>query len=853
MEWSDSLKQAFKQARIEASKRKLDGISIAILFKIFLEQEDQVSEIYRKVSQNPQFLLKFINSQLNKEMELEYVEYQKMIVSKELFALLKRAEEMGPLLGAEKLDIPVLLIALMDLESNPIRNYLVKKNISKNDLLNIVQHLNDQKEVHIPNQRAEANIKHKSVQHAFDEFGLEMYGTEWVELASQGELLPVIGREEEIQDIIQILARRTKSNPILIGEAGIGKTAIVQGLAQRIAEGRVPKQLKDTRILALDVASVLAGASMKGELEKRLQSIFQAVEESDGRLILFIDEIHHFLNAGQSDGGMTAGNLMKPMLARGRLKTIGTTTYDEYRKHIEGDKALARRFQMVRIEEPTLEETKEILEGLKDTYEDYHDIKISDEALTAAVNLSKRYINNRRLPDKAIDALDEAAAHVAVTRQSPPKELLELEKTLDKISDKETKEAMDLAREITELEKRWHTEKEVFAHLSQVEDAVKILQTNLAEAKKNLNVTVMKELENQLKQEKVAYTEAQKMGEELIEKGRLIQTEVGVDAVAAVISKRSGVPIEQLNSSDQDRLLNLENRMKKQVMGQDDAIEMVTDAILRAFAGVQNPDRPLGSFIFLGPTGVGKTEIAKVLADELFGSKDQMIRIDMSEYMEKHSVSRLVGAPPGYVGYDEGGQLTESVRQKPYSIILLDEIEKAHPDVFNILLQVLDDGRITDAAGRLVDFKNTVIIMTSNMGSRILLDSVEEQGVITETAKNQVKFILQEHFRPEFLNRVDSISIFNPLEKNIMQNIIHKELRELRERLDQQGIYIEYEDTLASWINEKAYDRAYGARPIKRFIMNAIETPVARYLISGRHEAGKKIKLNVEYDKLVLK
>ncbi|WP_215506985.1 ATP-dependent chaperone ClpB [Peptoniphilus sp. EMRHCC_23] len=698
---------------------------------------------------------------------------------------------------------------------------------------------------------------------------LNKYGRDMTAEAAKGKMDPVIGRDDEVRHVIRILSRRTKNNPVLIGEPGVGKTAIVEGLAQRIVAGDVPDGLKNKTVFSLDMGALIAGAKYRGEFEERLKAVLNEVKSSEGEIIMFIDEIHNIVGAGKSEGAMDAGNLLKPMLARGELHTIGATTLDEYRKYIEKDPALERRFQKVQVQEPTVEDTISILRGLKEKYEIYHGIRISDGAVIQSALLSDRYITDRFLPDKAIDLMDEACAMVRTEIESMPTEIdeirrhilqLEIEReALKKETDDASKKRLDALEEELAEEKadydaliaRWETEKKELEGEKNIKEAIDKVRHEIEEAERNYDLEKLSalkygelpKLEEQLKQE-----QNKEKGD-----GKLIKEEVTEEEIAEVVSKWTGIPVAKLAETEREKLLHLDEILKKRVVGQADATKAVSDAVLRARAGLKAQNRPIGSFIFLGPTGVGKTETAKALTEALFDDERNMIRIDMSEYMEKHSVSRLVGSPPGYVGYDEGGQLTEAVRRKPYSVILFDEIEKAHRDVFNILLQVLDDGRLTDNQGRTVDFKNTVIIMTSNIGSQDLIEGVAEDGAISDEAKEAVNREMKDHFRPEFLNRVDEIVLFKPLLKDEIVRIIDTDLAEIESRLEDRDIHIAATDEAKEKILSEAYNVLYGARPVKRYIQNHIETKLSRALIAGDIMDGDHLEIAVDGDDYVIR
>ncbi len=692
---------------------------------------------------------------------------------------------------------------------------------------------------------------------------LKKYGTDLVERAKSNKLDPVIGRDTEIRNVVRILSRKTKNNPVLIGEPGVGKTAIAEGLAQRIVRGDVPEGLKDKTIFSLDMGALIAGAKYRGEFEERLKAVLEEIKQSDGQIILFIDELHTIVGAGKTEGSMDAGNLLKPMLARGELHCIGATTLDEYRKYIEKDAALERRFQPVQVDEPTVEDTISILRGLKERYEVYHGVRIHDNAIVAAATLSNRYISDRFLPDKAIDLVDEACALIRTEIDSMPAELddmrrkimqLEIEETAlkketDKLSQdrlaKLTEELANLKDEFNERKSRWEAEKNSVDDVKKIKAQIEQMNADIEKAQlryeyetaAKLKYSDLPALEKQL-------AEAEKHSEER-KSDSMVHDTVTEEEIAGIVAKWTGIPVSKLLEGEREKLLNLDKVLHKSVIGQDEAVQKVTEAIWRSRAGIGDPNRPIGSFMFLGPTGVGKTELAKALARCLFDDEHNMVRIDMTEYMEKFSVSRLIGAPPGYVGYDEGGQLTEAVRRKPYSVVLFDEIEKAHPDVFNILLQILDDGRVTDSQGRTVDFKNTIIIMTSNLGSQFLLDGINDNGEIEQSAKDQVMAQLHQQFRPEFLNRLDEIICFKPLTKTELDGIIDILTSSLRQRLEDKGLGLEITDSAKQLIIDRGFDPVFGARPLKRYLQSTVETLIARAILAGDMPADHVIKVDV--------
>ncbi|MBM6707343.1 ATP-dependent chaperone ClpB [Ligilactobacillus salivarius] len=836
--YTTEVQKSLAEAQKVAINRKHQEIGINELFKVLVQPGEIAAEIYKKAGLDIQAFESFIDGELDKVSVVEggNVQYGQSI-SQQLFSLLQKAQEIAKSNQDTYVSVDTLMLALMELEYNPLTEYLKQTGLTKDQLGKVVADYRGGERV--TSQDQEKGYK-----------SLEKYGVNLNKEVRNGNQDPIIGRDEEIRDVIRILSRKAKNNPVLIGEPGVGKTAIVEGLAQRIVRNDVPDNLKDKTIISLDMGSLIAGAKYRGEFEERLKNVLKEVKKSEGKILLFIDEIHNIVGAGKTEGSMDAGNLLKPMLARGELHLIGATTLDEYREYIEKDKALERRFQKVLVKEPTVEDTISILRGLKERYEIHHGVRIHDNALVAAATLSNRYITDRFLPDKALDLIDEACAEIRVEMNSVPNELDQVtrelmreeveEAALKKETDAASKKRLEelqaelsnLREKANKLRQRWEDEKLDIQKVSDKKSELDKARHQLEEAENNYDLEKAAKLQHatipQLEKELQQLENSERPKEWMVEEP------VTDKEIAEVISRMTGIPISKLVEGEREKLLHLADNLHKRVIGQDEAVDAVSDAVLRSRAGLQNPNKPLGSFLFLGPTGVGKTELAKALAENLFDSESHMVRIDMSEYMEKYSVSRLVGAAPGYVGYEEGGQLTEAVRRNPYTIILLDEVEKAHPDVFNILLQVLDDGRLTDGQGRTVNFKNTILIMTSNLGSEFLLENDSTDGTISPEIKKKVMQLTQAHFKPEFLNRIDDILMFTPLTMDSVQKIVEKFIHQLSDRLESQEITLGIDEDAQKWIAKEGYNPAYGARPLQRFITNNVETPLAKEIIAGK-------------------
>ena len=779
-------------------------------------------------------------------------------VSQDVDIVLQNSENLAKKMKDEYVSVEHIMLAIIDNASGELKEIFKKYNITKTSFLKVLSSV-----------RGNTRVTTDNPEETYD--ALKKYGQNLVELARNQKLDPVIGRDSEIRNVIRILSRKTKNNPCLIGEPGVGKTAIAEGLALRIVRGDVPEGLKDCTIFSLDMGLLVAGAKYRGEFEERLKAVLQEIKKSEGKIILFIDEIHTIVGAGKTDGAMDAGNILKPMLARGELHCIGATTLNEYRQYIEKDQALERRFQPVMVDEPTVEDTITILRGLKERYEVYHGVKISDSSLIAAATLSNRYITDRFLPDKAIDLVDEACAMIKTEMESMPTELdevsrkimqLEIEETAlskekDEISKQRlaniTKEKAELKAKFDGMKAKWENEKEAIGKVQKLREEIESVNAQIEKAERNYELNKAAEL----KYGKLPQLQQQlKVEEELSEKSKedgLLRNKVTDDEIAKIVSRWTGIPVAKLMEGEREKILHLDELLHKRVIGQDEAVEKVSEAIMRSRAGIADPRRPIGSFLFLGPTGVGKTELAKSLAECLFDDERNIVRIDMSEYMEKHSVSRLIGAPPGYVGYDEGGQLTEAVRRKPYSVVLFDEVEKAHLDVFNILLQVLDDGRITDSKGRTVDFKNTIIILTSNLGSEYILDGIEPDGSISQDAKDKVNMLLKKSFRPEFLNRLDEIVFYKPLMKNEVSKILDLLIKDLERRLEDKRITLSLSQSAKDYLIDNGYDEVYGARPLKRFVQRKLETLIAKSILEQKVLPNSLVKIDYDGKELLIK
>ena len=852
--------EAIQTSQNIATQNQNSQVEQEHLLLALLEQEDSlIKQLLEKMKVNEEFKKSLEKLVQNKPKMVGGARQANSIyVSQDLDLALTDAEKTAQKMKDEYVSVEHIMLGIMNKATRELASLFKTFNITKDKFLKVLLEVRGNTRVTSDNPESTYDV-------------LKKYGSDLVDMARQQKLDPVIGRDDEIRNVIRILSRKTKNNPVLIGEPGVGKTAIAEGLALRIVRGDVPEGLKECTIFSLDMGALVAGAKYRGEFEERLKAVLQEVKKSEGKIILFIDELHTIVGAGKTDGAMDAGNLLKPMLARGELHCIGATTLNEYRQYIEKDPALERRFQPVMVDEPTVEDTISILRGLKERYEVFHGVKIADSAIIAAATLSHRYISDRFLPDKAIDLIDEACSLIKTEMESMPTELDEishkimqyeieetaLKKEKDEFSKKRLqdiqKDKADLTDKFNSLKAKWESEKEAISKVQKLREEIESVNAEIEKAERNYELNKAAELKyGKLPGLQEELKKAEEIAENKENTDTLLRNKITEEEIAKIIARWTGIPVTKLMESERNKILNLDSILHKRVIGQNEAVEKVTEAIIRSRAGIQDEKRPIGSFLFLGPTGVGKTELAKALAESLFDDEHNIVRIDMSEYMEKYSVSRLIGAPPGYVGYEEGGQLTEAVRRKPYSVILFDEIEKAHPDVFNVLLQVLDDGRITDSQGRTVDFKNTIIILTSNLGSDFILEGINDKGEISEEAKQQVETLLKQSFRPEFLNRLDEIVFYKPLQKNEITKILDLLIKDLEKRLEDKHLKLKLTDEAKKYLIENGYDQVYGARPLKRFVQKKLETLIARSILSEQIKPNSEIVVDCKENKLFI-
>ena len=841
-----------QQVAIEHQNMQIDQQHL--LYALTAQQEGLIPQLFTALNIEPQRVLSACEREIERIPKVSGPgrDPEKVYISQSVDAALNEAEKQAEHMKDEYVSVEHIVLALMEKPNGVLKRLFSELGLTRDAFLKQLQAV-----------RGNARVTSDQPEDTYD--ALKKFGTDLTDLARRQKLDPVIGRDAEIRNVIRILSRKSKNNPVLIGEPGVGKTAIAEGLAQRIVRGDVPTSLKDRTLFSLDMGSLIAGAKYRGEFEERLKAVLEEVRKSEGRIILFIDELHNIVGAGKTEGSMDAGNLLKPMLARGELHCVGATTLDEYRKYVEKDPALERRFQPVMVNEPTVEDTVAILRGLKERYEVFHGVKITDQALIAAAKLSDRYISDRFLPDKAIDLVDEACAMIRTEIDSMPQEMDDIarqiiekeieEAALSNDTEARSKEKLakvqeelaDMRDKFKAMKAKWELEKQDIGKVQKLREEIEQCNADIELAQREYDLNKAAELQyGRLPQLQKELEAEEKKAEAAQGRNKLLRDKVTDEEIARIVSRWTGIPVSKLVEGEREKLLRLPSILHQRVVGQDEAVEKVSEAILRSRAGIQDPNRPIGSFLFLGPTGVGKTELAKTLAQALFDDEKNLVRIDMTEYMEKHSVSRLVGAPPGYVGYEEGGQLTEAVRRKPYSVILFDEVEKAHPDVFNILLQVLDDGRITDSQGRTVDFKNTIIILTSNLGSNVILEGIGADGKLSEEARGEVNGLLKRQFRPEFLNRLDEIVFYTPLTKEQIEKIADLTLEALNKRLAERGVTVRLTDEAKAYVVENGYDPVYGARPLKRFIQRAVETPVARTLIAEDVPEGSTLEVYPE-------